>query len=244
MVDCVVFAYAHTHTLCRCQDYRRFAQHACHRRQDSRKLRLPQERGRGEQLQCNCATKSTALQRFFASTKRESVARQCNVARNARKIPSILCTTRLRHRSPPAQVDGSNVRVKPEEHHYAFETDRKVPRTGVMLVGWGGNNGTTGEPTLRLFVAGVIFVNTVRYSDRWNYGEPTWSQVEHQRRRTGCQLLWLVDASHYCSHWIEQGRQGSTCSFQQHRTGKCGCGDRSTDLTTLSLPPYADGFAE
>lgn len=24
-----------------------------------------------------------------------------------------------------------------------FRTDRRVPRLGVMLVGWGGNNGTT-----------------------------------------------------------------------------------------------------
>lgn len=33
--------------------------------------------------------------------------------------------------------------VKPEAHEYQFRTQRQVPKLGVMLVGWGGNNGTT-----------------------------------------------------------------------------------------------------
>ncbi|GAX76991.1 hypothetical protein CEUSTIGMA_g4438.t1 [Chlamydomonas eustigma] len=33
--------------------------------------------------------------------------------------------------------------VKPVTHQYQFRTDRKVPKLGVMLVGLGGNNGTT-----------------------------------------------------------------------------------------------------
>ncbi|RYO95542.1 hypothetical protein DL764_007664 [Monosporascus ibericus] len=33
--------------------------------------------------------------------------------------------------------------AKPKETAYEFKTDRKVPRVGMMLVGWGGNNGTT-----------------------------------------------------------------------------------------------------
>jgi myo-inositol-1-phosphate synthase len=31
----------------------------------------------------------------------------------------------------------------PKETLYDFKVDRKVPKVGVMLVGWGGNNGTT-----------------------------------------------------------------------------------------------------
>ncbi|KAI1176589.1 myo-inositol-phosphate synthase [Nemania sp. FL0916] len=31
----------------------------------------------------------------------------------------------------------------PKETLYNFKVDRKIPKTGVMLVGWGGNNGTT-----------------------------------------------------------------------------------------------------
>lgn len=33
--------------------------------------------------------------------------------------------------------------ASPKETTYDFKVDRKVPKTGVMLVGWGGNNGST-----------------------------------------------------------------------------------------------------
>lgn len=39
-------------------------------------------------------------------------------------------------------ADGKYVAV-PKETLYDFKVDRKVPKVGVMLVGWGGNNGTT-----------------------------------------------------------------------------------------------------
>ena len=38
--------------------------------------------------------------------------------------------------------DGKYV-ATPKETVYDFKVDRKVPKTGVMLVGWGGNNGST-----------------------------------------------------------------------------------------------------
>jgi len=38
-------------------------------------------------------------------------------------------------------VEGNS--VYPTIKEYVFKTDRKVPKTGVMLVGWGGNNGST-----------------------------------------------------------------------------------------------------
>ncbi|XP_075759021.1 inositol-3-phosphate synthase 1 isoform X2 [Pelodiscus sinensis] len=34
-------------------------------------------------------------------------------------------------------------KVKPQATEFTFRTERRVPRLGVMLVGWGGNNGTT-----------------------------------------------------------------------------------------------------
>jgi myo-inositol-1-phosphate synthase len=34
-------------------------------------------------------------------------------------------------------------KVVPKETIYDFKVDRKVPKLGVMLVGWGGNNGST-----------------------------------------------------------------------------------------------------
>ena len=33
--------------------------------------------------------------------------------------------------------------VRPKEAHYEFKVDRNVGKVGMMLVGWGGNNGTT-----------------------------------------------------------------------------------------------------
>ncbi|CAL8284296.1 unnamed protein product [Lota lota] len=39
--------------------------------------------------------------------------------------------------------DGSTISVSPCTHELTFRTERAVPRLGVMLVGWGGNNGTT-----------------------------------------------------------------------------------------------------
>lgn len=39
-------------------------------------------------------------------------------------------------------ADGKLV-AAPKETLYDFKVDRKIPKVGVMLVGWGGNNGTT-----------------------------------------------------------------------------------------------------
>ena len=33
--------------------------------------------------------------------------------------------------------------VQPVETQYTFRTERRVPKVGCMLVGWGGNNGST-----------------------------------------------------------------------------------------------------
>lgn len=47
-----------------------------------------------------------------------------------------------------SQADGS-YSVQPIEQDYEFKVDLKLPKVGVMLVGLGGNNGTT-------FVASVL----------------------------------------------------------------------------------------
>ena len=33
--------------------------------------------------------------------------------------------------------------VEPIERGFVFRTHRKVPKLGIMLIGWGGNNGST-----------------------------------------------------------------------------------------------------
>ena len=39
--------------------------------------------------------------------------------------------------------DNGTLTVYPKETMYTFRTDVKVPKLGCMLVGWGGNNGST-----------------------------------------------------------------------------------------------------
>ncbi|KAM3594094.1 uncharacterized protein V6R79_002166 [Siganus canaliculatus] len=47
--------------------------------------------------------------------------------------------------------EGNNITVNPVTTEMTFRTERHVPRLGVMLVGWGGNNGTT--------VTGAVLAN-------------------------------------------------------------------------------------
>eukprot|EP01134_Creolimax_fragrantissima_P002188 CFRG2188T1 len=41
------------------------------------------------------------------------------------------------------KVDGNKVKVTPGYHKYTFQTERKVRKTGLLLIGLGGNNGST-----------------------------------------------------------------------------------------------------
>ena len=48
------------------------------------------------------------------------------------------------YRTTSVETDANgNYVATPKETPYEFKTDRKVPKIGMMLVGWGGNNGTT-----------------------------------------------------------------------------------------------------
>ncbi|KAF4976782.1 hypothetical protein FZEAL_6588 [Fusarium zealandicum] len=52
--------------------------------------------------------------------------------------------SRYTYRTTKVDVDANGKYVAtPNETLYDFKVDRKVPKTGMMLVGWGGNNGTT-----------------------------------------------------------------------------------------------------
>jgi len=41
------------------------------------------------------------------------------------------------------KLDNGHVKAFPKTQQLQFKTDRKVPKVGVMLIGWGGNNGST-----------------------------------------------------------------------------------------------------
>lgn len=52
-------------------------------------------------------------------------------------------TSKYLYEKNAVELDGQKVIITPQQHEYTFRTTRKVPRVGVMLVGWGGNNGST-----------------------------------------------------------------------------------------------------
>lgn len=64
------------------------------------------------------------------------------------------------------EVSGNNVRVINES--MVFKTDRKVGKVGVMLVGWGGNNGSTATAGILANKLGISWM-TKEGSVRSNY---------------------------------------------------------------------------
>lgn len=69
------------------------------------------------------------------------------------------CTDRRHH----SRVPLSSLQAIPTKTLFTFKTKRHVPKTGLMLVGWGGNNGTT-------TTAGIL-ANRMKLSWRTKEGE-------------------------------------------------------------------------
>ncbi|KAM0790873.1 Myo-inositol-1-phosphate synthase [Microbotryomycetes sp. NB124-2] len=65
--------------------------------------------------------------------------------------------------SAQVKKEGDTYKVKPVEQPFELKTVRKVPKTGLMLVGWGGNNGTT--------LSATILAN--KHNISWNTKEGT-----------------------------------------------------------------------
>jgi len=78
-------------------------------------------------------------------------------------------TSNYLYRSTKISTDeeGATI-VEPTERYYMFKTDKKVPKLGVLMVGIGGNNGTT--------VAGGILANKHGLSWQTKHGtqHPNW----------------------------------------------------------------------
>lgn len=47
------------------------------------------------------------------------------------------------HGAPEAKVVHDTLVLEPKEVNYEFVTSKKIPKLGCLIVGWGGNNGTT-----------------------------------------------------------------------------------------------------
>jgi myo-inositol-1-phosphate synthase len=73
-------------------------------------------------------------------------------------------TSNYLYRSTKIHQDANGAMiVEPVERYYMFRTDKRVPKVGVLLVGIGGNNGTT--------VTGAVLAN--KHNISWNTKEGT-----------------------------------------------------------------------
>lgn len=70
---------------------------------------------------------------------------------------------RYSYQTTSVHQEGNRVTVTPRSTEMTFRTERRVPRLGVMLVGWGGNNGTT--------VTAAVLANKLGLSWRTKNGE-------------------------------------------------------------------------
>lgn len=61
---------------------------------------------------------------------------------NLRDHPQFI-ESNFRYTTTNITTNGNQIQATPIDHHYIFRTQKEVARTGVMLVGWGGNNGST-----------------------------------------------------------------------------------------------------
>ncbi|XP_027857286.1 inositol-3-phosphate synthase 1-A [Xiphophorus couchianus] len=67
------------------------------------------------------------------------------------------------YQTTSVRQEGNRVTVTPRSTEMTFRTQRRVPRLGVMLVGWGGNNGTT--------VTAAVLANKLGLTWRTKNGE-------------------------------------------------------------------------
>ncbi|XP_041466381.1 inositol-3-phosphate synthase 1-A-like [Lytechinus variegatus] len=66
------------------------------------------------------------------------------------------------YQTTKVERNSQNIKVKPIDVRMKFRTGRKVPHLGVMLVGWGGNNGST--------VTAAVIANKMKMSWRTKEG--------------------------------------------------------------------------
>lgn len=52
-------------------------------------------------------------------------------------------TAKYKYETTEVELENGSWKVKPKQVNYEFKTDKRVPKLGIMLVGWGGNNGST-----------------------------------------------------------------------------------------------------
>lgn len=69
--------------------------------------------------------------------------------------------SRYTYQTTEVSCEAGKIIATPKETVYTFRTERRAPKVGCMLVGWGGNNGTT--------VTAAVLANKLGLS--WNTKE-------------------------------------------------------------------------
>ena len=67
-------------------------------------------------------------------------------------------TSKYQYNTEVVTQENGNFIVTPKSEEYHFKTDTKVPKLGMLIVGWGGNNGST--------ITGAIIANKLNI--KWN----------------------------------------------------------------------------
>lgn len=70
------------------------------------------------------------------------------------------------YRTTSVSREDGVLKVHPMSTRFTFRTARQVPRLGVMLVGWGGNNGST--------LTAAVLANRLRLSWPTRTGRKVW----------------------------------------------------------------------
>lgn len=80
-------------------------------------------------------------------------------------------TSRYDYQTVECEEVGGQVKAVPKSSVYTFKTDRKVPKLGMMIVGLGGNNGST--------VTGAIIANREGIQWRTKEGNQSPDYLDH-----------------------------------------------------------------
>lgn len=113
------------------------------------------------------------------------------------KTNSILASYDYQTSAVERQSDG-RLKVTPVNHSLTFKTDSRVPRVGCMLIGWGGNNGST--------ITACVLANKLGLSWRTKEGVQVRHRVKYRRDlvnqcKVGCLCL-RQHSNHYSYHAI------------------------------------------
>lgn len=84
-------------------------------------------------------------------------------------------------------TSSGKLRVRPTTKRLTFKTDCKLPRVGCMMVGWGGNNGST--------VTAAILANKLNIS--WRTKEGKHVREYHTHRPAKIYLCFIFQSANY-----------------------------------------------